>query len=141
MSKDLSLLPQVAVANDTRIGLIGALGLMSTDREYGEVVDMKTPTSNALRPPQDMEGQRMVKKVSASIMEGGSTKKGEVCIGGKCKMLGAAALLDTFERKTECYFIMLAPRFNKKAVVIRNYQESLSVKNCKRLLEIFRNDA
>lgn len=34
-------------------------------------------------------------------MEGGSTKKGEVRMGGKCKMLGAAALLDTFERKVD----------------------------------------
>ncbi|PPR96408.1 hypothetical protein GOBAR_AA24261 [Gossypium barbadense] len=43
----------------------------------------------------------MVKKVSGSIMEGGSAKKGEVCIGGKCKMLGAASLLDMFERKVD----------------------------------------
>ncbi|XP_022770737.1 diacylglycerol O-acyltransferase 3, cytosolic [Durio zibethinus] len=33
------------------------------------------------------------------LVEGASTKKIEICMGGKCKKLGAAALLEEFERK------------------------------------------
>ena len=36
---------------------------------------------------------------SNSLVEGASTKKIEICMGGKCKKLGAAALLEEFERK------------------------------------------
>ncbi|XP_022757718.1 diacylglycerol O-acyltransferase 3, cytosolic-like [Durio zibethinus] len=34
-----------------------------------------------------------------SLVEGASTKKIEICMGGKCKKLGAAALLEEFESK------------------------------------------
>ncbi|EOX95446.1 hypothetical protein QUC31_005034 [Theobroma cacao] len=37
--------------------------------------------------------------ISNRIVEGASTKKIEICMGGKCKKLGAAALLEEFERK------------------------------------------
>ncbi|XWS76729.1 hypothetical protein CRYUN_Cryun01aG0202700 [Craigia yunnanensis] len=36
---------------------------------------------------------------SNSLVEGASTEKIEICMGGKCKKLGAAALLKEFERK------------------------------------------
>ncbi|TYI55108.1 hypothetical protein E1A91_D11G117800v1 [Gossypium mustelinum] len=36
---------------------------------------------------------------SNTLVEGTSTKKIEVCMGGKCKKMGAAALLEEFERK------------------------------------------
>ncbi|GMJ09269.1 diacylglycerol acyltransferase 3 [Hibiscus trionum] len=36
---------------------------------------------------------------SNSLLEGTSTKKIEVCMGGKCKKLGAPALLEEFEKK------------------------------------------
>ncbi|XVF32989.1 hypothetical protein REPUB_Repub17cG0130000 [Reevesia pubescens] len=127
----------------------------SSDSERGEVGNMKTLRSNALKPSQDIEApcdntlkrpenielsptateeatlansllelensdsspQMRIRlpcsgfsseccslngfKVdqSNSFVEGASSKKIEVCMGGKCKKLGAAALLEEFERK------------------------------------------
>ncbi|KAE8697978.1 Pyridoxal phosphate (PLP)-dependent transferases superfamily protein isoform 1 [Hibiscus syriacus] len=123
-----------------------------SDSDCGEVVDMKTlrsnalkpsleteaPTDNALKQPQEIEIEAapMVAEESTithSLLElensdsspkirvrvpliddeccsangfktdhgksGTSTKKIEVCMGGKCKKLGASALLEEFEKK------------------------------------------
>ena len=126
----------------------------SSDSECGEVVDMKTlrtnalkpsqdieaPSDNALKRPEDMEAPMMTEEAtlanslielensdsspqirtqvpcygfgseccssngfkddqSNSLVEVASTKKIEICMGGKCKKMGAAALLEEFERK------------------------------------------
>ncbi|XWS46381.1 hypothetical protein CRYUN_Cryun14cG0060900 [Craigia yunnanensis] len=126
----------------------------SSDSECGEVVDMKTLRSNALKPSQDieapsgnalkrsedMEASMVTEEAtlanslielensdsrpqiriqvpcsgfgseccssngfkddkSNSLVEVASTKKIEICTGGKCKKMGAAALLEEFERK------------------------------------------
>ncbi|KAE8697228.1 Pyridoxal phosphate (PLP)-dependent transferases superfamily protein isoform 1 [Hibiscus syriacus] len=124
----------------------------SSDSDCGEVVDMKTlrsnalkpsleteaPTDNALERPQEIEIEAAPMVAEESILansllelensdsspkirvrvplidgeccslnsfnadhsnSGTSTKKIEVCMGGKCKKLGAAALLEEFEKK------------------------------------------
>ncbi|XWS36026.1 hypothetical protein CRYUN_Cryun20dG0046900 [Craigia yunnanensis] len=126
----------------------------SSDSQCGEVVDMKTLSTNALKPsqdieapsdnalkrPEDMEAPMVTEEAtlanslielensysspqiriqvpcsgfgseccssnglkddqSDSLVEVASTKKIEICMGGKCKKMGAAALLEEFERK------------------------------------------
>ncbi|OMO82286.1 Thioredoxin-like protein [Corchorus olitorius] len=170
LSKDLSMLPQMAAGGDIRIGLVAEVKQEAShvlDSECGEVVDMKSLRTNALkstpalkRPEEeDIEAPRSVteaaklansvteqvnKKLQGpeemgasasavteeatlanySLMEhlnsspqiqvrvpssseccssngfrNDESKKIEICMGGKCKKLGAAALLEEFERK------------------------------------------
>ncbi|XVF72839.1 hypothetical protein PTKIN_Ptkin12aG0152900 [Pterospermum kingtungense] len=193
LSKDLSVLPQMAEAEDIGIGLIGEVKVAmisearevllaqlqqlrleqkenkrklkeerarlratlgksesssssseSSDSECGEVVDMKALRSNVLKPSRDIEAPEDMKAAMVTeeatlansvleledlrpkiriqvptgfgseccsssqskddqsnslVEETSSTKKIEICMGGKCKKLGAAALLEEFERK------------------------------------------
>ncbi|KAK8688319.1 hypothetical protein V6N13_087089 [Hibiscus sabdariffa] len=203
LSKDLSMLPEIASSEDIRIGLAADFKVTmiqeasdvllaqlqklksaqkelkrklkeegdqikatleksessssssseSSDSECGEIVDMKTLRSNALKPSVEIEPptddvlKQPVKieteaptvaeestltsslleiensdsspKIrvrvpsdgeccssngfkdghSNSLLKGTSTKKIEVCMGGKCKKLGAPALLEEFEKK------------------------------------------
>ncbi|GMI66693.1 diacylglycerol acyltransferase 3 [Hibiscus trionum] len=188
LSKDLSMLPQIAAGEDIRIGLAAEVKVTmiqeasdvllaqlqklkleqkelkrklkeeraqlkqtlgksesssssseSSDSDCGEVLDMKTLRSNALKPSLEIEAAPAVAEESTlansllelensdsspkirvrvphidgeccssngfkadhsnSLLEGTSTKKIEVCLGGKCKKLGAAALLEEFGKK------------------------------------------
>ncbi|KAL4364349.1 hypothetical protein GQ457_04G029870 [Hibiscus cannabinus] len=205
LSKDLSMLPQIAAGEDIRIGLASEVKVTmiqdasnvllaqlqklkleqkelkrklkeeraqlketlgksesssssseSSDSDCGEVLDMGTlrsnalkpspeiqaPTDNALKRPEEIETEAAPTVAeestlansllelensdsspqirvrvphtdgeccsssngfkadhSNSLLEGTSTKKIEVCMGGKCKKLGAAALLEEFEKK------------------------------------------
>ncbi|KAG6786989.1 hypothetical protein NC652_006995 [Populus alba x Populus x berolinensis] len=88
-----------------------------------EVVSMKQMRSNALNPFMEIESANAIKEeatqedqhrdtvsgaksndsspqnLSDGAQIGASGRKIEICMGGKCRKLGAAALLEEFERK------------------------------------------
>lgn len=81
-----------------------------------QVVSMKQMRSNALNPFMEIESANAIKEeatqkdphrdadsspqnLSYGAQIGASGRKIEICMGGKCRKLGAAALLEEFERK------------------------------------------